>query len=140
MKDYNYKLLEEILCNKDPIIFFKNNVYKFQTPDLKKHLHYLLKEKNVTKSHIIKKSTINITYAYHIFAGHKNPSREKLFALSFAFKLNLEETQKLLRHASVMELSVFSLRDAVIIYALVNKYTLMDLNDLLYDLGEEPIE
>lgn len=140
MKNYNSELFEEVVSSSDPVAFFNNNKHKFQNHGLKEHLNYLLKEKCVSKSHIITESTINITYAYHIFAGDKRPSREKVLALAFAFRLNLMETQQLLKHAEVMELSVFSLRDAAIVYAIVNEYHLMKINNLLHDLGEKTLE
>lgn len=137
---YKDPLLKEVLSVQNPIAFFSNNRYKFKNYNLKEHLEYLLTEKNIFKSKIIADSGINATYAYHIFSGDKKPSRDKLLALSFSFKLNICETQHLLRHAEAMELCVCRFRDAVIIYSLANKYSLMEANNLLHDLNENSIE
>ena len=58
-------------------------------------LGFLLQEKNLQKSAVIKKAKLNEIYGYQIIADKRMPSRDKLIALAFGMELSLEETQQL---------------------------------------------
>ena len=134
------EFLKQIINSKEPIRFFNTNKHIFQDYNSKKHLLYLLESKSMSKSQTISASGINVTYAYHIFSGDKKPSRDKVLSLAFAFQLNLNETQHLLRQSESMELYLFNFRDAIIIHAISNGYSLMQTNNLLHELAENIIE
>ena len=68
-------------------------------------LGFLLQEKNLQKSAVIKKAQLNEIYGYQILAGKRMPSRDKLIALAFGMELSLEETQQLLKYAGFSTLS-----------------------------------
>ena len=107
---------------------------------LVEYLKILLEEKNQKKADIIKKSTLNRIYAYQIFAGVKNPSRDKLITLALAMKLSYEECQRLLRIAVVGELYIKNMRDSIIIFGLINGLEIWELNELLYEMDEFVLE
>jgi len=88
------------------------------------------------KSGGISASCLSKTYAYQIFSGVKNPSRDKLLALAVAMTLTFEECQRLLRLAAVNELYVKNKRDSIIIFGLMRGLNNMELNDLLYEMEE----
>ena len=102
---------------------------------LKEHLTALLIEKNISIAKVAKGAELDRVYIYQIFDGKKRPSRDKLIAIAFGFGLDEEETQKLLKVSRNKELYVRDRRDAVILFAIQRKKTLMETNYLLADHG-----
>ena len=115
--------------------FLKRNQAEFTKP-LHEYLNQILQEKNLSKTEVIKKSLININYAYHIFLGkRKKTSRDKILALGLSMNLNLEEMQYLLRYAGCGVLYPRNTRDAIIISAVEQDLSVADTNSLLENLG-----
>lgn len=106
---------------------------------LPEYLNYLLNKKKLKKSDVIRKSQLNATFAYQIFSGSRNASRNKVLQLTLAMGLNLTETQELLRLAGVNELYCKDRRDAIVIYCIEKHMTLDDANDKLFQFGEATI-
>jgi len=100
------------------------------------HLEELIKEKGLNKALIIEQSGLDKVYAYHIFAGRKNASRNKILALAIAMGLTPDETQHLLYYAKAERLYVRNSWDSVIWHALENKLSVLETNLLLDKLGE----
>lgn len=96
----------------------------------------LLIKYEMEKSVIISKSHIAESYAYQIFDGRRNPSRDKLISLALAFPLNLEDANRLLRAGGFSELYVRNKRDSLIIFCLNQKYDIFKTNELLEQYGE----
>lgn len=96
-------------------------------------LGFLLQEKNLQKSAVIKKAQLNEIYGYQIFAGKRMPSRDKLIALAFGMELSLEETQQLLKYASFSPLYPKSDRDSIIIWSLLHHLDVIRTNECLFD-------
>ncbi|MCD8391286.1 MAG: hypothetical protein LUD03_05560 [Firmicutes bacterium] len=116
--------------------FLSENEEDLYNPQLKSHLQRLLKEKNLNKMQVIRRGALSENYAYQIFSGVKLPSRDKVIQLAVGFGLNLEETSYLLKIAGVGELYPRTRHDAILIYCIEHKLTIMQINDLMYDLGE----
>lgn len=100
---------------------------------LSRHLHMLLAEKGLRRADVIRDSLLGRAYVYRIFAGQKIPSRDKLIALAFGMHLTDEETQKMLKLSGNRELYAKDERDALILFALQRKMTVMETNSLLFD-------
>lgn len=96
-----------------------------------------LAEKEIKKSEAIKRAQIDRTYGYQIFQGKRMPGRDHLLCLCVALSLNLYETQQALAIAQHGRLYPKNKRDALLIYGINQKHTVMELNDLLYEAGEE---
>lgn len=119
--------------------FLEENRKNFRDYTCAEYLSYLLVEKNLTKSEVIQKSELDQTYAYHIFAGRKNPSRLKIIALALSMKLSVEETQRLLYYAGAKRLYVRNEWDSIITFALQNGKSVLETNELLKNSGESPL-
>ena len=90
------------------------------------------KKENLTKSKIIKSTSLSESYIYDIFRGEKsNPSRNKLLQIAFAMSLDLETTQKLLKIAKVGILYPRIKRDSIIIFALNKNLDFFECENLL---------
>jgi transcriptional regulator with XRE-family HTH domain len=127
-------LFEELKINPDAENFLAQNQGELTTP-LYEYLNKLLKEKNLSKSELIKKINKDDKHIYHIFSGAKKPSREKLLAIARAMELNLEETQYLLRYGGFAILYPRNERDSVIIAAIEKNLSIIDTNLILSQLG-----
>lgn len=107
---------------------------------LAEYLGYLLEEKGLKRSVVVREANINETYGYQIFTGQrKHVDRDYLLKLSFAMGLSRIETNRLLQAGCVNELYSKNRRDAIIIFALQNGYSLQKVDEELYRFHEETI-
>ncbi len=139
--DKSTEELTNELTNSDNINEYVNdNKSELINIALSQYLENLLISKNLTKSTVIAKSNLSRTYAYQIFDGKKNPTRDKLVALCFGFQLSVDETQRVLKIAKLPILYPRLKRDSLILFALQKQYTIIECNNLLDDFKEDIIE
>lgn len=139
--DKSTEELTNELTNSDNINEYVNdNKSELINIALSQYLENLLISKNLTKSTVIAKSNLSRTYAYQIFDGKKNPTRDKLVALCFGFQLSADETQRVLKIAKLPILYPRLKRDSLILFALQKQYTIIECNNLLDDFKEYIIE
>jgi uncharacterized protein YfaS (alpha-2-macroglobulin family) len=120
--------------------FLKNNAEEFEATSLKDELARLSSLHHTTKADIIRLSLLDKTYTYQILDGKKtNPSRNKLLAICLAIGATLEETQRVLRLGHAEQLHPRNIRDSVIIYSINHHTSVLDTNQILYDMGKEPL-
>lgn len=112
----------------------KNKKHMIMT-DLSEHLNMLLSLKKLKKADVVRASLLDRTYVYKIFAGEKNPTRDKLIALAFGLHLSDLETQKMLKLSGNRELYARDERDALILFSLQRNKTVFEVNELLIDHG-----
>jgi transcriptional regulator with XRE-family HTH domain len=120
--------------------FLSSNKDELLNVNLSQHLNMLLHQKGLTKSDVVRLSNLNRVYVHQIFTGERNPSRNKLIALSFGLKLTVKETTTLLKISGNRELYPRDKRDAYIIFALHQQMSLINTNILLFDKGFQIIE
>ena len=120
--------------------FIQENEKNFKAKSVPEYLNDMLIKYDAEKSDVVRRSGLSGTYAYQIFDGKKSAGREKLIQLAFGFPLNLEETQRLLRFGGHNELYVKKKREAFVMYALEKRFDLNQVNELLYQNGEETFE
>lgn len=97
------------------------------------YLKAFLQSHEMTDAALIKSSLLPRTYAYQILNGTKNPGRSKVLALCIAAKMNYEETQRALALANVGKLYPRKREDSIIIFALEQKLSVLQTNELLYE-------
>ena len=120
--------------------FLKNNVEEFEHSTLGEELERLILLHHTSKSFVIRHSLLDRTYTYQIFDGKKtNPSRNKLLSICLAIGATLEETQRVLRLGHTEQLHPRNIRDSVIIYSINHHTSVFDTNQILYDMGKEPL-
>lgn len=121
------------------------NTYLFEEKDsvatisLADYLNDLCAQKNISPAQCIKKTNLARTYAYQIFSGQKHPDRDKVLALCFGFSLSLDETQTLLKTTGYPILYAKTKRDSVIIFGLQRNCSLINVNELLFEMDMELI-
>ena len=127
------ELLKELGNTSDINQYLSTNRDELIEQNVAKYLNELLEKKeNLTKSKIIKSTSLSESYIYDIFRGEKsNPSRNKLLQIAFAMSLDLETTQKLLKIAKVGILYPRIKRDSIIIFALNKNLDFFECENLL---------
>jgi hypothetical protein len=130
------KLLQEITETKHIDELLQTYEDSVKGTDFKTYIHELMERAEMTISRMIIKASIGKSMAYQIFAGQRIPNRNLVLRMALILRLDLHETQRLLRLAMKGELYPKIRRDAVIIYCIQNKYTLIDANEMLENLGE----
>lgn len=106
--------------------------------DFVTYLETLLLKKDVSKSELIKMTNLHRTYAYQIFNGQKKPSRSKIIQIALALQLDIRETNNLLSLSDNGSLYPKVRYDAIILYALEHKKSIIDTN-LILDMYKLPI-
>ena len=129
------ELNHEIKAATDIEDYLRQNRENMLTQNLSQHLEKLLAQKGLNRAQVIRGSLLDRTYAYQIFSGEKSPSRDKLLALAFGLGLTDEENQKMLKISYNRELYVRDARDALILFSLQHRKTILEVNESLYDHG-----
>lgn len=129
------KLLNDLLFT-DSLASYLSNKLDEREITLSEYLNRQLEEKQLKKSNIIRESKLNPTFAYQLFSGDRNASKNKLLQLSFSMRLDLRETQRLLKIANAGELYCKNRRDAIIIYCISKNMTLPETDDTLFQFQE----
>ena len=120
--------------------FLVDNQKDFCQYTLAEYLNQLLEEKHLSKMDVVRASSLERIYAYHIFAGRKKqPARNKIISLALAMKLTPEETQYLLYYAGAEQLYVRNPCDSILWYALERHISVIDTNIMLQKMSEHPL-
>ena len=119
--------------------FLSANEGEFTERGLQELLQRLFDRRGISKAALAQESGMSEIYLHQIFAGRRSPSRGRLISLSFGLRATLEETQELLRRASLARLYARRRRDAIIIYGLTHGLGLFEVNDRLFTEGEETL-
>lgn len=107
--------------------------------DLSHLLAELLEHTGLKKSQVIKDSELSEIYGYQIFSGVRVPERKKLLCLAVGMRLNIEQTQSLLKCAGYAPLYVKLPADSVVLYGLCNGLSVSQINEMLYKFDLETL-
>lgn len=99
-------------------------------------LQELLEQLGVSASEWIAAADISKSYGYQVLRGERIPGRDILLRTALSLSLGLEETQRLLMLGGCGALYPKIRRDAAVIFALNQKMTLLETEDLLASLPE----
>ena len=100
-------------------------------------LQEMLEKYHLPKTEVIRRANVDTTYAYQIFQGKKkNPSREILLRLSLAWPLTVDETKRLLYYGGAETLYPRVRRDAYLMYAIHNRFSVIETDQYLFEHGE----
>ncbi len=131
------KIVEELKLSPDFKSFYEENTDSMITKSLSELLNELIKEKNIKKNAAIDRAELSEIYGYQIFSGARLPERKKLICLAIGMELDLEQTQRVLRCGGYSPLYVKLPFDAVVMYAIVNRLSVIQANEMLYEyMGE----
>ena len=106
---------------------------------LSEYLCTLLEEKKLKRSDVVVRTGLDRAYVYQIFAGKKNPSRDKLITIAFGMKLREEEAQRMLQLSGHRELWPKDERDALLLFAIQRRMSLEEVHTELERYGLNPL-
>ena len=134
MKKSTQELLS-LIQNTDNIEFYlKENESELRYLSLDDYLQHLLKEKHMKISDVMNRSQQS-DYVYKVFKNQRKASRDILIAIALGMECKLDEAQTMLRIASQARLDPRKQRDAVFLYALLHHLSVVEVNEILYDMG-----
>lgn len=133
------ELMDELMKANNIGDYLKANSEHMISGELSTYLSNILKKKGLVKSAVIKKSELSEVMGYQIFSGTRNPSRDSLISVCVAMELDIEQVQELLKVAQFAPLYPKSKRDSVIINGIANKKSVAEINESLYDNGEDTL-
>lgn len=132
-------LRSELMEASDLQAFLSANEANFSSENTAALLNELLKHRGLSKAALAKQSGMSEVYLHQIFAGIRNPSRNRVLCLCFGLDATFEEAQHLLRSCGYAELYSKVRRDAIIIYGLLHGMDLFSVNDRLFAEEEETL-
>lgn len=134
MREKDTDTLVHSLSNADDFqtIFSETQPYIIDQT-LKDYLAHWLNNKHVTKSAVLKEAGITEATGYQYFDGKRNPSREKMIALTIGLHLTLDETNELMKKTGYAQLYPKHPFDAVVIYGITHGLTIAEIDDYLYN-------
>lgn len=132
-------LKQELMDTPDLDEFLSENSENFNSDTAAELLNRLLAEKNISKAALAKQSGLSEVYLHQIFAGKRNPSRNRLICLAYGIGATLDETNELLKLCGVAQLYSANRRDAIIIFGIVHGVSLFEINDKLFTEDEETL-
>lgn len=102
-------------------------------------LQELLEKAGVSATEWMTAADISKSYGYQVLRGERIPGRDILLRTALFLKLNLKETQRLLAVGGCGALYPKIRRDAAVIFALNQKMSLLETEDLLVSLPERSL-
>ena len=131
------ELLRELLSAPSPQAFTER--HPLPERYLAGYLQELLAEKGLKQADVVREANLNPTFGWQVFVGQRGASRNKILQISLAMRLDLRETNRLLKVAGHNELYCKVRRDAIVTFCVDRGYTLQETNETLYEFGEETI-
>ncbi len=115
--------------------YYTSNRRDFNRTDLSSYLNDIIARKGLRKSDVIRRSELSEVYGYQIFGGLRRPERDKLLSLLIGMELKFDEIQLLFKSCGYAPLYAKDPRDAAIIFAVLNRLSVAETNELLEKYG-----
>ena len=125
-------LNQELMSAPDIDSYIKNNQTSFAERSVTELLASFYERQGLSKAELARRSCMSEVYLHQVFAGRRNPSRDKLLCLCIGMELSIEETQELLKEAAYAQLYPRIKREAVIIHGIVHHTPLEEFYDRLF--------
>ena len=126
------ELRSELMETADLDSFLKENADNFKRQSVQELLQSMFLKTDLSKAELARRSGVSTVYLHQIFAGRRNPSRDRLLCLAIGLSATLEETQNLLRRCGLAELYAKDRRDAIILYGIAHQSDLQKINEQLF--------
>lgn len=108
-------------------------------PTCAQALQTLLEQAGLSASEWMAAADVSKSYGYQILRGERVPGRDILLRTALSLQLTLEETQRLLAIGGCGALYPKVRRDAAVIFALNQRMSLLEAEELLSSLPERSL-
>ena len=140
MKDKTTDDLSQALMAESNIdSYLRENQPFFAGQSIAELLAVYYERTDLSKAALARKAGMSEVYLHQVFAGRRNPSRDRLLCLCVGLETSLEEAQQLLKLASYAPLYPRLKRDAIISYGIVHHMALGEINDKLFTENEKSL-
>lgn len=140
MKDKTTDDLSQALMAESNIdSYLRENQPFFAGQSIAELLAVYYERTDLSKAALVRKAGMSEVYLHQVFAGRRNPSRDRLLCLCVGLETSLEEAQQLLKLASYAPLYPRLKRDAIISYGIVHHMALGEINDKLFTENEKTL-
>ena len=95
--------------------------------------------RSISKAALARQAGMSEVYLHQVFSGRRNPSRDRLLCLCVGLEATVEETQQILKRACCAPLYPRSRRDSMILYGIVHRIPLSEINDKLFAENEKTL-
>lgn len=119
--------------------FLQRNESAYLTASFSDYMNAWCREHLEVPEQVIRRANLEKSYGHQLFSGKRNPSRDTVLQLAFAMEADLPQAQEMLRTAHRSPLYPRIKRDAVIIYCLHNRISLVNTQIILQDLALPPL-
>lgn len=119
--------------------FLDENRENFNNTSVADSLNQMILKQRISKSALARQSGMSEVYLHQVFSGRRTPSRTRLLCMCFGLQATVEEAQVLLKQCGYAPLYPKKRRDAILLYGLSHQQTLFQINDTLFDEGEETL-
>ena len=119
--------------------FAKLNEKQFLSVSQSEVLKKAILRSGLKKADLARRSGLSEVYLHQILSGRRSPSRNRMLALCLALGMGPDETNESLKECAYAPLYVRIRRDALLLYALKEGWSVYDVNEKLFDLGEETL-
>ena len=132
-------LNEELMQESNIDAYINDNRQFFSDQSIAELLTEFYEKKSISKAALARKAGISEVYLHQVFAGRRNPSRDRLLCICVGLGVTLEESQRMLTQASYAQLYPKIKRDAIISHGIVHHTELNEINDKLFAEGEKTL-
>lgn len=132
-------LSRELMSESNLDAYLSRNQPVFSDEDVANLLNRLYQRTDLSKAALARQAGMSEVYLHQVFAGRRNPSRDRLLCLCIGLEATVEETQQLLRQAGYAQLYPRVRRDAIILHAIAHGIALPLVNDKLYEENEKTL-
>lgn len=139
LKKSTDEMLGELLKANNIEQYMKENEAYFVDLSVAAFLSEYITQKGLKKSAVIKDAEISEIFGFQVLSGARNPSRNTLLSLCIGAKMMVDEVQATLKVAGFAPLYPKSKRDSIILKGVANGKGVCDINNELYEHGEETL-
>ena len=132
-------LSQALMSEPDLDSYLRENQPFFAGQSIAELLALYHERTNLSKAALARKAGMSEVYLHQVFAGRRNPSRDRLLCPCVGLETSLEEAQRLLKLASYAPLYPRLKRDAIISYGIVHHMALGEINDKLFTENEKTL-
>lgn len=119
--------------------YLEENQEDFSDHSVAELLHDLYQRQNISKAGLARKAGMSEVYLHQVFAGRRQPSRDRLLCLCVSLGADLDQVQVILRQAGYAQLYPRLRRDAVICHGILHGTDLRQINDNLFRANERAL-
>lgn len=114
---------------KEELSFLQDK--EFRSPEIQYYLADLIRRHEMSNAQYIQKMNLERSYGYQLLNGRRKPSRELLIRTAILLRLDLEQTQRLLKIGGREVLYPRVKKDAIAVYAIEKGLEMWEYQELL---------